>query len=160
MAKPDFKLIQIIRNTAKKLGKGSNYQWGHMGSCNCGHLAQEITKLSKSEIQNYAMQRYGDWNKQVVDYCPESGLPIDEIIKVMLDAGLTRDDLRHLEKLSDPKILDHLPDEERYLRYNNRADVVKYLNTWASFLEKQLLDNINISDLKNSEQKSRVKELT
>ena len=54
-ANPD--LIAAIEKTTLNLSKGSPYQWGHMGSCNCGNLAQELTKLSKAEIHSYAMQR-------------------------------------------------------------------------------------------------------
>ena len=50
MAKATPILIEAIRNTAKKLETGAPYQWGHMGSCNCGNLAQEITDLSEKEI--------------------------------------------------------------------------------------------------------------
>jgi len=62
MARPTPELIDALRRTARKLENGAPYQWGHMGGCNCGNLAQEITKLSKDQIHAYAMQRYGDWN--------------------------------------------------------------------------------------------------
>ena len=31
-----------------------------MGSCNCGHLAQTVTRLTKAEIHTQALQRYGE----------------------------------------------------------------------------------------------------
>ena len=40
MAKATPVLIEALRKTAKKLEKGARYQWGHMGCCNCGNLAQ------------------------------------------------------------------------------------------------------------------------
>ena len=101
MARPNLELIDALRRTARKLNQGAPYQWGHMGGCNCGNLAQELTKLSKDQIHTYAMQRYGDWNGQVDDYCATSLMPIDLVISEMLGAGLMLEDLKHLEKLSD-----------------------------------------------------------
>jgi hypothetical protein len=84
MARVTIELIQILRNTAHTLAQSRSYQWGHMGACNCGFLAQEITRLRKDEIHSRAMQRYGDWAEQLNDYCPTSGLPMDALISEML----------------------------------------------------------------------------
>lgn len=138
MARASIQLIKVLRETAQRLAKGDNYQWGHMGSCNCGHLAQTITRYSKGAIHAAAMWRHGDWREQLRDYCPQSGLPMDEIIDHMLDFGLTREDLAHLERLSHPIILQRLPEERRYLLHNWREDVVLYLETWAALLEEAL----------------------
>lgn len=129
--------------------------WGHMGSCNCGNVAQQITKLSGSEIHEMAMKRKGDWNDQCNDFCPTSGLPSDELIATLLDAGLDLDDLKNLEKLSDKEVLKTLPLKYRYLKNNNRQHVVIYLKAWADLLEKGLLEKITLSDL-NLNKKSKV----
>lgn len=142
MANTTLELIRALRETAARLGKGANYQWGHMGSCNCGHLAQTITKYSKGKIHGAAMWRYGDWREQLRDYCPQSGLPMDEVIDQMLDMGLTRQELASLETLSDPTICSLLPHKKRYLKHNDRDDVVLYLNTWARKLENDLIKQI------------------
>jgi len=147
MAKTNPELILAIRRTAEKLSKGAPYQWGHMGSCNCGNLAQELTRLSKREIHSYAMQKSGDWTEQLNDYCPESKLPMDQMVSEMLNYGLDREDLMHLERLSDPVILRHLPVSERNLKHNFKNDVVKYLKTWANLLEMQLLQQIDLENL-------------
>lgn len=140
MAKPSPELIAAIRRTANKLQKGSPYQWGHMGSCNCGHLAQEITQLSKKEIHARALRsRSGDWNEQLIDYCPTSGLPMDEVISEMLAAGLDRQDLMELEKLSNSLVLRSLPQHNRHLSHNRREHVILYLNSWADLLEEKWL---------------------
>ncbi|EAY30510.1 aldo-keto reductase family protein [Microscilla marina] len=148
MAQPSTFLIEALRKTADKLAKGAPYQWGHMGSCNCGNLAQEITQLSKAKIHEYALQtRFGDWSEQTSEFCPTSNLPMDIVISEMLNAGLTRTDLKHLEKLSDKQVLKRLPANNRYLMHNKRDDVVKYLRTWADLLEEQLLEKINIKNV-------------
>jgi hypothetical protein len=144
MARPNPELIDALRRTAKKLTEGAPYQWGHMGGCNCGNLAQELTKLSKDQIHAYAMQRYADWNEQVDDYCTTSFMPIDLVISEMLNAGLLLEDLKHLEKLSDRQILQRFPFEKRFLKHNVRNDVVAYMNEWANMLEEKLLERIQL----------------
>lgn len=145
MAKSILPVIQALRDTAQRLTTQAPYQWGHMGSCNCGHLAQTITNLTKGEIHARAMQRYGDWERQLVDYCPTSGLPIDQTIDEMLALGFSRTDLTHLERLSNPVVRAAIPFERRNaLRHNKRDDVVLYLRTWADLLENVLLADIHL----------------
>jgi hypothetical protein len=151
MANPTPELIESLRRTARKLKTGSPYQWGHMGGCNCGNLAQELTKLTCDDIHRYAMQRYGDWNEQIDDFCPSSRLPIDIIINEMLNAGLTLEDLKHLERLDDRDVLNRIPLDRRFLKYNVRDDVVYYMNEWAAMLEEQLLKRITIQILPKPE---------
>jgi hypothetical protein len=141
MARSSIVLLEALRETAGRLRWGARYEWGHMGSCNCGHLAQTITRNSKGQIHGAAMWRYGDWREQLRDYCPHSGLPLDEIIDQMLDMGITREDLAHLETLSHPSVTARLPQHRRHLKYNLRDDVVLYLETWADLLEEQLEDH-------------------
>lgn len=144
MARPTPELIHALRQTARKLTDGAPYQWGHMGGCNCGNLAQELTRLTQDDIHRYAMQRYGDWNEQTEGFCPTSAMPIDLIIGEMLAAGLTLEDLKNLEKLSDKQVLARFPLEKRFLRHNVRIDVVAYLNEWANLLEETLLAQISL----------------
>lgn len=142
MAYPSHRLIQVLRSTAGRLQAGPKaggaYQWGHMGACNCGHLAQTVTRLTPHDIHRKALSRPGDWNEQMREYCPTSGLPIDELITQMLALGLTPGDLAHLERLTAPEVLARLPEGERLLRHNQRDDVVRYMLVWADLLEEQL----------------------
>jgi hypothetical protein len=131
MARPAYHLVDVLRKTADKIRFSATYQWGHMGLCNCGFLAQEISHLKKEEIHRRAMERHGDWSEQLNDYCPTSGLPMDELISQMIAIGLDTDDLRHLERLSAPEVLRQLPLAERNLRHNQKDDVVRYLAIWA-----------------------------
>lgn len=141
MARATVEVIEALRNTASKLRSTQIYQWGHMGSCNCGFLAQEITSLKKEDIHLRAMHRYGDWSEQLNDYCPGSGLPMDDLISDMIAFGFDSDDLRDLERLSNPRILSAMtPGVE--LKYNKKEDVVLYLETWASLLEESLYEKI------------------
>ncbi len=139
MAKATPHLIAALRRAADKISKENNYQWGHMGQCNCGHLAQELTNLSSSDIHRIAMQRSGDWNDQCEDYCETSNMPIDILISELLSKGLAIEDLMKLEKLSDSEVLNRLPAGISYLEKNNKKHVAIYMNTWAKLLENQFL---------------------
>lgn len=135
-------IIDILRKTAEAIQKSADYQWGHIGLCNCGFLAQQITRLQKAEIHNRAMQGYGDWSEQLNDYCPTSGMPMDQLISDMLTSGFDVDDLKHLERLSKKEVLEKLPMHMHNLAYNSKADVVTYLLTWANLLEEELVNQV------------------
>lgn len=152
MARASLEIVHVLRKTADKIERSTNYQWGHMGLCNCGFLAQEITQLKKEEIHSRAMQRYGDWREQLNDYCPTSGYPMDELISDMIAFGFDRDDLGHLEKLSDARVLQNLPEGERHLIYNQQHDVVKYLKAWANLVEQDLIDHIMLPSYLSKEE--------
>lgn len=142
MATPNLKVIQALRETATQIATSGRYEWGHMGSCNCGHLAQNVTSFTRAEIQQFALQKRGDWSEQVVDYCPTSGYPMDLIIGRMIEFGFTQSDLRQLENLSNPEILAKVGVTS--FNRNVMSDTVKYMNAWADLLENQWMEqNIN-----------------
>lgn len=141
MSSVNIELITAIRKTIHKLKKGSPYQWGHMGACNCGNLAQELIHISKAEIHRYAMEKSGDWNDQLMDYCLDSGYPMDLMIRKMIEKGVKVSELMHLEKLSDPNILRNIPLPKRNnLEKNNLNDVILYFEAWLEILENQWIE--------------------
>src|SRR5688572_29236021 len=146
MARPGYEILSVLQKTADHIQHSSSYQWGHMGLCNCGFLAQQISHLKKEEIHRRAMQRHGDWTEQLNDYCATSGLPMDDLISEMLSIGFDTDDLRHLERLSSPVVLRSMPPENRNLKHNVKEDVVKYLRVWAELIESQLLAEIALPE--------------
>jgi hypothetical protein len=139
MARANSALIAALRSTAARLRLGEHYRWTHLGACNCGHLAQTVTQLDAEAIRRYAMERAGEWADQVLEFCPTSGLPMDEILRALFELGLTRDDLAHLEKLSSPEVLRRFPVEQRVeLSFRERDHVVAYLRAFADLLDEQL----------------------
>ncbi|MEM7675452.1 MAG: hypothetical protein AAF449_05555 [Myxococcota bacterium] len=50
MARPTRTLIDALRNSADRIERGAEYNWTHMGSCNCGHLVQSPTVVSRSVL--------------------------------------------------------------------------------------------------------------
>lgn len=117
-----------------------------MGSCNCGHLAQTITRLDRHELHAMALRRAGDWTDQSrIEFCPRSGYPLDYVIESMMQLGMTVRDIEQLEKLSNRDVLRRLPVAERNLRHNHREDVVRYMREWAGLLEDSRADFVSDS---------------
>lgn len=128
-----------LRVTAERIQSGAEFRWTHMGACNCGHLAQTVTRLSAAELRRIALEKRGDWAEQALEHCPSSGYPIDHVIETLLGLGLTRQDLAHLERLSDATVLRRLPAELRTrLSFRERDHVVAYLTAWSEYLAERL----------------------
>ncbi|GAA5023252.1 hypothetical protein GCM10011506_05970 [Marivirga lumbricoides] len=144
MARANFKLIKAIKVAAEKIKSGTDYQWGHMGGCNCGHLAQELTNYSKREIHEYAMRKSGDWTDQVQDYCSTSQMPMDEIISSMMESGLERKDMIELERLGNHDVRVYMGEHGKSLSHNKKEDVVAYMLSWAEMLENELVESIKL----------------
>ncbi len=70
---------------------------------------------------------------------------MEALIRQMLTFGFDADDLKHLERLSDPMVLHRLPIEHRNLKHNVKSDVVRYLNTWAEAIEETLFIETRVS---------------
>jgi len=139
MARASLALVRALRSTAARIEANASYAWGHLGMCNCGHLVQTLCAIPPARIHQLALERTGDWEQLANDYCPTSGYAIDDVISELVAAGLTTHDIGHLEKLDDPAVLTALPGGHRWLRRNDRGDVVAYLRTWAALLEPEVV---------------------
>jgi len=139
MAVASLALVTALRTTAARLAEGSSYQWGHLGMCNCGHLVQTVCRVPPQQIHRIALaDREGDWEALANAYCPTSGYAIDDVLGQLVALGLTTQEIGHLEKLDEPRVLAALPGGHRWLRRNDRADLVAYLETWAGLLEAEV----------------------
>ena len=137
MADPNLALIGALRQAARSLENGAHYAWDHHGSCNCGHLLQVVTSLSKDEILRNAHTGIGEWTELGEEYCINTGTPLGLMVKGLQEAGLTATDIHHIEYLSDKKVLQYLPGGFRWLKKNRREDVVLYFEAFADMLEEQ-----------------------
>ncbi len=137
MAIASVELVVAIRETADRLEGGVRYQWAHMGHCNCGHLAQTLTRLPGRKIHEVALEAIGDWTEQVEGYCAETGASLESIVKTMVAAGLTTIDIANLERLLDDEVLGAIPADRLPLDHRVREDAVLYLRTWADVLERR-----------------------
>lgn len=144
MAYPNLTLIGALRQAAKNLESGAPYAWGHHGACNCGHVLQVVTHLTKEEILRHAHTGIGEWTEIAEDYCDVSRAPAYLLIAKLEAIGLTPTDIHCLEYLKDRTVLEQLPGGFRWLRKNVREDVVLYFRTLAQLLEDKLLQHIEI----------------
>jgi hypothetical protein len=144
MAYANFELIQALRETAQRLKNGNHYAWGNHGACNCGNLLQVVTQLTQEEILTYAQTGIGEWTELAEDFCPATNAPINLLLTKLQQLGLTPTDIHNLEYLEDRKVLEKLEGGFRWLKRNNRNDVVAYFEAYAHLLEEQLIDTIEI----------------
>jgi hypothetical protein len=139
MAKPNQILIEALRETASRLREGATYAWGNHGACNCGNLLQVITPLSRQEIMSYAQTGIGEWTELAEEYCSISNAPVELLLSKLNEVGLTPTDIHNLEYLDNREVLDMLPGGFRWLKRNERQDVIDYFETFADILEAKLL---------------------
>jgi len=144
MAQPNIELIAALRETAKRLKNGAPYAWGNHGTCNCGNLLQVVTNLSKEDILYYAQTGIGEWTELAEEYCVVSNAPVAMLITKLLETGLTPTDIHNIEYLQDRDVLDRLPGGFRWLKRNQRDDVVAYFETFATLLEDKLLQQVEV----------------
>jgi len=64
-----------------------------------------------------------------------------------MEAGLTPSDIHNLEYLDNREVLEQLPGGFRWLRKNEREDVIVYFETYAEMLEHSLLTSIDIREV-------------
>jgi hypothetical protein len=137
MAQHTPNLVYALRETAKRLEHGARYEWGHMGRCNCGHLVQTITNMTDFEIVQSIDFHLDEWTEHAKDYCDGTGHKVDDLFNTLKTVGFTHEDVKHLEYLSDKRVLSRLSGGLRYLEKNNVKDVALYMNTLASLLEEE-----------------------
>ena len=130
-------LIDALRQTSNRLLDDQvEYQWGHMGQCNAGHLIQTLTGLSSFEIVESIDFQLDEWSEHAIDYCSNTGCKVDDIFLTIEKHGMTHEDIVKLENLSDRKVLNNLDGGFRHLERNNRNHVIDYMNSFADLLEK------------------------
>lgn len=134
MAIATDEVIAALRTTAARLQAGAPYQWGHAGMCNCGHLAQTVTHLGQAAIYREVA---GEWSEYLESRCTITGERTDDLSAALERFGFAPGELADLERLADPAVLRALPGGRRWLRHNEREDVVVYLQTWADLLERR-----------------------
>ena len=147
MAHPTIPLIAALREAAQNLRNGVHYAWGHHGSCNCGHVLQVVTQLSKEEIVRHAQTAYGEWTEIAEEYCGVTNAPAYLLVSKLERLGLTPTDIHNLEYLEDRTVLQHLPGGFRWLKKNIREDVILYFETFASLLEEKLVSSIALPNI-------------
>lgn len=137
MKEEKSELVDALRTTADRLSGGARYEWGHMGRCNCGHLVQTLTEKTDREIVESIDFEMREWTEHAQERCELTGHKVDALFDTLDEVGFGRDDVIHLENLTDPKVLQRLPDQQRHLRRNQVDHVTLYMNTLADVLEEE-----------------------
>ncbi len=145
MAHPNTALIEGLRKAADGLVKGNYYAWGHHGACNCGHLLQATTELTKEEILTWAHTGTGEWTELAQETCAVTNAPVNLLLKKLEELGLTPTDIHNIEYLEDREVLNRLPEGFRWLKRNVREHVVMYFETMAGMLEEKLINQIEVN---------------
>ena len=135
MAQGTPALIQALRITAQRLTDGAQYEWGHLGRCNCGHLVQTVTAMSSREIVEAVDFAMDEWSEHAKDYCEGTGHKVDDLFLTLQQIGFDYRDVIHLENLTDQRVLTRL---NQHLRRNCVTDVTLYMTTLAALLEEEL----------------------
>lgn len=136
MANKHTDLITALGKAIEQLASVARYEWGHVGHCNCGHLVQAAFGHSPKTIYRAFGEQLGEWSEHGNLRCELSDLSVDEILDRLRSIGFERQDVIHLENLSDPKVLRRLPLEQRHLQRNRREHVILYLKTMREMLEQ------------------------
>tara|TARA_A100001037_G_scaffold250730_1_gene233917 strand:- start:1629 stop:2039 length:411 start_codon:yes stop_codon:yes gene_type:complete len=131
----DRNLANALRETADRLTDGARYEWGHMGRCNCGHLVQTLTDMTDIEIAQSVDYQLDEWSEHAKDYCEGTSSRVEDLFETLKSFGLSSDDMRHLEHLSDRRVLSRI-DGRPTLRKNDIQDVSVYMHTMADLLEQ------------------------
>jgi hypothetical protein len=113
-----------------------------MGRCNCGHLVQTLTDMTDYDIVQAVDFKLDEWTEHAKDYCAGTGHRVDDLFETLVQVGFTHEDVRHLEYLSDRRVLQHLEGGFRYLRKNQVEDVTLYMNTLAGLLEEGVWESV------------------
>ena len=81
-----------------------------------------------------------EWTEYANDYCEGTGHKVEDLFSALLNVGFEREDVIHLENLSDRRVLQRVGErhgeERRYLRRNDVDHVQLYMHTMADLLEE------------------------
>jgi len=138
-----------LRAAAKHIqDRPGDYKWVSSASCNCGILAQHVHNCDRNGVWNLITKsnmlheaakvekgRNGPWARRGY-YCAQTGVKISELMRKLLDAGMTGLDFPNLEALADPVIMKIIGLKEvKLYNYTNPAHVISYMLAWASLIE-------------------------
>jgi hypothetical protein len=154
-------LSNKLRYVADRLDDNTlDFDWEKQHKCCCGVVAQILLSKTQFEIRRQFQTltkatgggEYVTWGDLTNRVCPITGMPEAEMFRQLYEAGLTREDIIHLEYLSDPKVLALMPPKKkRVLRWfcfrevnhwkydeEDSRDLAVYLRGLAKLKEQQV----------------------
>jgi hypothetical protein len=134
-----LKLAKYLETAAKYIKHYDSYNWQDMSKCNVGVLAQFSTSLKqeqlKQHLHKYTNKDQESWTTFTDTQCPATGLNITDIHEALFKIGMRREDIYHIEYLSNKEIISKCNFKEEH-DYTNKEDVSKYMETWAAMIRK------------------------
>lgn len=137
-------LIKALRVTADSLDNPNKfYDWYAPNHCNCGLLIKNIIKIGKGieeskaieEIVEYTYNKgdgMGLWSlDSLKNYCPVTGLPINDLYLFLTLMGLEEEDFAEIENLKS------INQGKNKVDYKDRLIVARYMRNKANELETQ-----------------------
>ena len=61
-----------------------------MGRCNCGHLAQTLTKIADVKIVASIDNELNKWTEHTKDYCKGTGSKVEDLFDLVLSSQASR----------------------------------------------------------------------
>lgn len=116
------------------------YNWTHQESCNCGVVAQALLNVNAPHLKSMwrdaqkimiSLKREDEksidptWQNGVKRLCPITGEPMADVFKRLFDAGLTKEDIVHLEYMDNPAILKRSGIDIKARYFNNESKKVE-----------------------------------
>lgn len=114
------KLIQSLSTVITALENDIvHYNWKKQSQCNCGLVSQVLLGMSQAELKNeierqdiFNKERFKStigsdwctWKNAVKVYCPIAKKPLKQIFIDLENAGLSKEDIVHLESMDNPAI--------------------------------------------------------
>ena len=150
-------LQQALRETATQItSEDSRYNWEHVCSCNCGSLVCNLLDIDPRKLlfafngiaqefvkRNSACPTYTQLALHRAETCHVTKLPLDDLFRMLYDAGLSYDDIHELEFLCNPEVLKRLgyedvPPQKNGGKYHRQAaNTAAYMNEWADMLDEK-----------------------
>ena len=128
------------------------YEWTSTATCNCGLVARELG-VPRLAIENLVCEewsnvsRYGTTLRN--EKCSQTGLTLDAIFAELAIAGLTTEQIDHLEFLGDPAILRNItfPEDERLRYFTVPDNFVVYVREWARQIRASHADAVAVESV-------------
>lgn len=148
--KPNRALIDGLREAARRLESGDiDYNWDEPKTCNCGVLASVLgVDITAFPLMNVNWSELAEEEKE--KYCSVTKLPINVIMKSLLDVGVEFEDFEKIEFLETMTNKEwcksYITELETSTTFGNKNNVIKYFRDKANELEIQLLNQVNVSN--------------
>lgn len=139
-------LIEALRRAATRIeDPNGGFDWMASEHCNCGILAQELG------VEAHRLENIGLWTHLVENHCTVTGIPLNDVLQELHDAGILPSDIEGIEACNRPNVLARIGLDapakpygiiDTYHRRNDqsklKAIVASYFRAQAEILEEEL----------------------